>query len=113
MSKITIKRNKKFPCCLVPFYVYVDNKEVGQVKNGKVFSFDLNEGNYELLITKIHYVDGKAKNSGYKGAIGAIAEAKNKAKQLNKTSLNVKDDQDLMVECESNAVDCVIIGTFL
>ena len=110
MSNITIKRNKKFPCCLVPFYVYVDNEEAGQVKNGKEITFELDEGTYELFITKIHYVDGKAKNSGYGGAIGAIIESENKAKELNKTILEIKDNNDVVIECESNAVDCVILS---
>lgn len=110
MSKIKVKRNKKFVCSLVPFYICIDGKEVAQVKNGKEVEFDINEGTYELLISKIHYVDGKAKNSGYGGAIGAIVESNNKAKELNKTTLNIQNNQDILIECESNAVDCVILN---
>ena len=110
MAKVIVKRNKKFVCSLVPFYIYIDGQEVGQVKNGKETNFELNEGTYDLLISKIHYVDGKAKNSGYGGAIGAVLESENKAKELNKASLQVKDNETITIECESNAVDCVILN---
>lgn len=110
MSKITVKRNKKFVGGLVPLYIYVNGKEVAQVKNGKETSFELSAGNYDLFISKIHYVDGKAKNSGYGGIVGSMLEASNSAKQLNKTALEVKEGKDILVECEFNAVDCVILN---
>ena len=110
MSKITIKRNKKFVCSLVPFYVYVNDSEVAKVKNGQETTFELSEGTYNLYITKLHYVDGVARNSGYGGAIGMIIENENKAKELNKAVLEVKNGKDIVVECESNAVDCVILS---
>ena len=110
MSQITVQRFKKFVASLVPFYIYIDGEEVGKVKNGKETTFELNEGTYELLITKIHYVDGKAKNHGYGGAIGAVLESENRAKELNKTIIKVKEGQNLLVECECNMVDCVILN---
>lgn len=109
MSTVTVSRNKKFVCSMVPFYIYVDGREVAKVKNGKQSSFELAQGSYELFISKIHYVDGKAKNSGYGGAVGAIIESENRAKELNKVTLEVKEGQDILVECESNMVDCVIL----
>lgn len=107
--KVSVKRHKKFVCGLVPFYIYANGREVAQVKNGKETSFDLAPGKYELLITKIHYVDGKAKNSGYGGAIGAVLESENKAKELNKVALEAEDGKELLLECEANLVDCVIL----
>ena len=109
MSQVVVKRNKKFVGSLVPLYIYIDGKEVAKVKNGKETSFELNEGTYNLFISKIHYVDGKAKNSGYGGVIGAIIESENRAKELNKAILEVKD-KDITIECEFNAVDCVILN---
>ena len=110
MAKIVINRNKKFVCSLVPFYIYIDGQEVGTIKNGKEFDFDLNPGTYELLITKIHYVNGRAKNSGYGGLVGAILEETNRSKELNRVILEIVDGVDTFVECESNAVDCEILN---
>ena len=110
MAKVIINRNKKFVCSLVPFYIYINGEEVGTVKNGKEFDFDLNEGTYELFISKIHYVNGRAKNSGYGGLVGAVLEASNSAKELNRVVLDIVDGIDTFIECESNAVDCEILN---
>ena len=109
MAKIIVNRNKKFVCSLVPFYIYINGEEVAQVKNGKDISFDLDEGKYDLFISKIKYVNGVAKNSGYGGAIGAILEANNSAKELNRALLEV-NDKDVFINCEANAVDCEILS---
>ena len=108
MAKLTIIRNKKFPCSMIPFYIYLNGNMKGEVRNGKEVTIDVDSGDYELLITKLKIVQGRATNSGYGGVLGSIVEESNKSKELNKAHIHI--DNQLIVECESNMVDCQIIN---
>lgn len=112
MAKLRVVRNKKFVCSLVPFYIYLNNQMIGEVKNDKEVVLEHPVGDYELLITKIKIVNGRSVNSGYGGVIGAIVEDSNRQKELNKAHIHLDDNKILSVECESNAVDCQIISIY-